>query len=315
MMHALPLLTKIYGPEIASDPMFIAFIAASAFAFGSVIGSFLNVCISRLPVVSIVSQYRKADDETRTEILAALDGDPAAAKEMIEEMTREDIGIVRPRSRCPNCRNSIAWHDNVPIASWLLLRAKCRHCAQPISIVYPLVEMLCGLALAYLVLRFDIVVGAIYFLFFGAMVVVTGVDLLIYEIPDEIVFPGIPLGLLASAVLPTTFTEALIGAIAGGGVIWLIGAGHYLLTKKHGMGFGDVKLFAMVGAFFGWKGVLAALLVASFVGSIAGISLVVFRKRHFRTEIPFGPFIALGSIIYMLAGPQLLEFYQRLFGG
>ncbi|MCZ7584091.1 MAG: A24 family peptidase [Deltaproteobacteria bacterium] len=180
--------------------------------------------------------------------------------------------------------------------------------------MYPLVETLAGLAAAYLVLQFGVIVGPIYFAVFAGLVVITGVDLAIFEIPDEIVLPGIPLGLLATLVTPTTFTDAVIGVAIGAGVPYGIGKLYYLIMKREGMGFGDVKMLAMIGAFFGWKGVVAVLLVASIAGSVVGIGLVVFRGREARALIPFGPFLALGTLAYMLAGPEMIALYLRVSG-
>ncbi len=311
-MPDLPLLAELAGPLAAADPAFIAFVAGCAFAFGAVIGSFLNVCISRLPIMSIVSQYKSGNDELRLEIAESLSENGRDGQELIDEMIAESPNLSRPRSRCPQCKNLIAWYDNIPIASWILLRTHCRHCTQKISAWYPTIELISGLALALFILRFDLAVGGIYYLVFAAMIVITGVDLAIFEIPDEIVIPGIPLGLLASIVLPTTFGDAVIGAIVGGAIPFFIAKGYFLLMKREGMGFGDVKLLAMIGAFFGWQGVIVTLLIASLVGSVVGISLIVLAKREARALIPFGPFLALGTTIYMLRGPQLIEWYTNI---
>ncbi len=311
-MTNLTILAELAGPEVAADPIFIAFVAGSAFAFGAVIGSFLNVCIARLPIMSIVSQYKNGDDGLRKEIVESLSVDGPDGKKLVDEMIAENPNLMKPRSRCPQCKNLIAWYDNIPIASWILLRTHCRHCNKKISALYPAVELISGLALAYFILRFDLAVGGIYYLVFASMLVVTGVDLAIFEIPDEIVIPGIPLGLAASIILPATLTEAVIGAAVGGAIPYAIAKGYYLLMKREGMGFGDVKLLAMIGAFFGWKGVIVVLLVASMVGSVTGLSLIALQKREARALIPFGPFLALGTVVYMLWGPELIAWYTNI---
>ncbi|MCB1152018.1 prepilin peptidase [bacterium] len=310
----LPLIAEIYGSDVAGDPLMLMFVAGTAFLLGAVIGSFLNVCISRLPVISIVQQYNSGDDTLRAEIIEALDEDPAKAQAMIDEMRQEKVTISKPRSRCPQCKNQIAWFDNIPIGAWLMLGGKCRHCGLKISPIYPTVELLTGLAFAFLVLKFGLVVGGIYSIIFASLVVITGVDIAIFEIPDEIVLPGIPLGLLATWVLPVTFTEAAIGVLVGGGIPYLVGKGYYLLTKREGMGFGDVKMLAMLGAFFGWKGVIAILLLASFVGATIGLTLVVLRRHESRAMLPFGPFLALGAVVFMVAGPELVNWYLGMGG-
>ncbi|MCZ7584090.1 MAG: prepilin peptidase [Deltaproteobacteria bacterium] len=129
-MPPLPVIARLYGPEIAHDPMVVIFFGAAAFAFGAVIGSFLNVCIARLPAMSLVAQYREGDEPLRREIIESIDDDPKRALALMEEMQRDNVGLARPRSRCPACRKTIAWYDNVPIASWLLLRARCRECGE-----------------------------------------------------------------------------------------------------------------------------------------------------------------------------------------
>jgi leader peptidase (prepilin peptidase)/N-methyltransferase len=207
----------------------------------------------------------------------------------------------------------IAWYDNIPIASWILLRARCRHCALSISPMYPLVELVSGLVAVYLVLRFGVLVGPIYFAVYAAMLVITGVDLAIFEIPDEIVLPGIPLGLLASVVLPVDFVDAAIGVAAGGGIPFVIAKAYLALTGREGLGMGDVKMLAMVGAFFGWQGVIAVLLIASALGSVVGIGWLVVKRRGARSWIPFGPFLALGTLAYMLVGPKILDWYLGFF--
>ncbi|MBZ0271525.1 A24 family peptidase [bacterium] len=314
-MPAYDLLAAAFGAEFVADPLFFAFLASAAFAFGAVIGSFLNVCVARLPAMSLVHQYRKGNEAVRRELAEAIDEDAASGRARLEEMVRENVNLSRPRSRCPNCKNPVAWYDNVPIASWLVLHARCRHCAERISPVYPLVELASGLFAAYALLAFGPIVGPIYFLVFAALVVVTGVDLLIFEIPDEVVLPGTVIGLVAVAVLPISYTDALVGIALGAGVPYALGKIYLLIAKKEGMGFGDVKLLAMIGAFFGWRGVLVTLLIASLTGSIVGISLMIARRHRRGEPIPFGPFLALGAFVHMNVGPQLLDWYLTQFRG
>ena len=256
---------------------------ALVFTVGACIGSFLNVCIYRLPA---------------------------------------DESIVRPASRCPHCAAPIAWYDNVPLVSWTWLRARCRACRASIPARYPLVEAATG-ALALLALwRFGATpAGAVVFAFSAALLLITFIDLDHRFIPDEVSLPGIVVG-LASAFLPGRIApaDALLGVLIGGGVLWTVAWGYERWTGVEGMGYGDVKLLAMIGAFLGWQAVPAVLVVASLTGSLAGIALIVVRgggrdgrrvarrlgprallpfarRAARRTAIPFGPFLALGAML------------------
>src|SRR5437764_8883980 len=211
-----------------------------AFALGACIGSFLNVCIYRLP---------------------------------------QDESVLRPASRCPRCATPIAWRDNIPLLSWLLLAARCRACRAPISARYPLVEAATG-GLAVLALaRFGpSAAAAVAFLFTAALLLITFIDLDHRFIPDEVSLPGIVVG-LASAFLPGRIApaDALLGVLIGGGVLWTVAWGYERWTGVEGMGYGDVKLLAMIGAFLGWQAVPAVLVVAALTGSLAGITLIAVR--------------------------------------
>jgi len=267
----------------------------TTFGFGACIGSFLNVCIHRLPA---------------------------------------EESIVRPRSRCPGCRTPISWYDNVPVLSWLLLRARCRTCGTAIAVRYPLVEAATGgLAVAA---WWGFGFGAqalVAFAFTAALLLVTFIDLDHFFIPDEVSLPGIGLG-VAVSVLPDGIgpVDALAGAALGGGTLWLVAWGYERLTGVEGMGFGDVKLLAMIGAFLGWQAVPAVLIIASVTGAVAGMLLVLGRGgsrasrrvvrrlgwralgphlRHVsrRTAIPFGPFLALGAIVALYHPTVGLPFF------
>jgi leader peptidase (prepilin peptidase) / N-methyltransferase len=266
-------------------------LAAGAFVFGLCVGSFLNVCIHRLPA---------------------------------------DESVVHPRSRCPHCGTPIAWFDNVPILSWLVLAARCRTCNTAIPARYPLVEAATG-GLAVLALaHFGPTPAALVaFAFTAALLLVTFIDLDHKIIPDEISKPGIAIGLAAS-FLPghPAPLDAVVGAVAGGGVLWLVAWVYERATGIEGMGFGDVKLLAMIGAFVGWQALPAILLVSSVTGSLVGIAAIAARtttrarrvarrlgpgavlpyarRTARRTEIPFGPFLALaGALAFYRADLRL----------
>ena len=256
---------------------------ALVFTTGACIGSFLNVCIYRLPA---------------------------------------EESVVRPASRCPGCATPIAWYDNVPLVSWAWLGARCRACGARIPARYPLVEAATG-ALALLALvRFGATpAAAVAFAFSAALLLITFIDLDHRFIPDEVSLPGIVVG-FACAFLPGRIgpADALLGALVGGGLLWAVAWGYERSTGVEGMGYGDVKLLAMIGAFLGWQAVPAVLVVASLAGSIAGVALIAVRgggrggrrvvrqlgpralipfarRAARRTAIPFGPFLALGAML------------------
>ncbi len=245
------------------------------FIFGLCIGSFLNVCIYRLP----------------------------ASK-----------SIVHPRSMCSNCGTLIASYDNIPIISYLWLRGRCRHCRTKISLRYPIVEFLCGLFALGAYLKFDLTIEAlIYFLFFAALMVVTFIDLDHRIIPDVITLPGIPICFAAGFALPTiTYKDALLGILSGGGSLFLVAWTYSLITKKEGMGGGDIKLLAMIGAIVGWKGVLFTIFVASLVGTLAGLAVMLQSRKGLKLAVPFGPFLSIGSITYIFFGTPLITWYFNL---
>ncbi len=221
------------------------------------IGSFLNVCICRLP---------------------------------------KEESIVFPGSHCPRCQKPIRYYDNIPLLSYLLLERKCRHCGAPISIQYPLVEGITGLSSLLLFIHFGPSWSyLIYFAFVAALIAITVIDLYHQIIPDVISLPGIGVGLLASLVLPQiTFLNSLFGVLLGGGSLFLVATVYQWLFKREGMGGGDVKLLAMIGAFLGWKAVILTILLSSLIGSVTGVVLMLIKGKDFKYAIPFGPFLSLG---------------------
>jgi leader peptidase (prepilin peptidase) / N-methyltransferase len=251
-------------------------LSAIAFIFGAVIGSFLNVCIYRIPA---------------------------------------GVSIVSPPSRCPGCETPIRWYQNIPIISYLLLGGKCAVCKTPISIRYPLVEALTGLLFVLILYTFGLQWATlVYWLFAGALVVITFIDLDHQIIPDVISLPGIIVGFLAVFAVPwVTWTDSLLGILLGGGSLFLVAAGYEFLTKKEGMGGGDIKLLAMIGAFLGWQAILPVIFLSSFIGSLVGVPLMLIKKADRRLAIPFGPFLALGAMIYLLWGRMLVEWYLSFF--
>ena len=242
------------------------------FIFGLVIGSFLNVCIHRLP---------------------------------------SSQSIVHPRSRCPQCGHLIRVYDNIPVLSYLILRGRCRDCGARISLRYPVVELLSGAFAAMALARFGLGWQALLmYALIAAFLVITFIDLDHRIIPDVITLPGIPIGLAASfgpgMISPL---ESLVGILAGGGSLFLVAWGYQLVTQREGMGGGDIKLLAMIGAFIGWKGVLLTIFIASLTGTLAGMALIFRRRGDMKLAVPFGPFLAVGAIAYLFMGPELMSWY------
>jgi leader peptidase (prepilin peptidase)/N-methyltransferase len=245
------------------------------FLMGLCIGSFLNVCIYRLP---------------------------------------ESKSIVHPRSMCPNCDTLIPFYDNIPLFSYLWLKGQCRRCKVKISMRYPMVELLGGLVALGTYLRFGLTIETlIYYVFIAALLVVTFIDLDHRIIPDVITLPGIPICFAASFALPDiTYKDALLGILIGGGSLFLVAWVYTILTKKEGMGGGDIKLLAMMGAIVGWQGVLFTIFVASLVGTLAGFAVMLHSRKGMKLAVPFGPFLSIGSITYIFFGTELVTWYLNL---
>jgi len=247
-----------------------------AFVFGMCVGSFLNVCIYRIP----------------------------AAK-----------SIVYPGSRCPSCGTGIRFYDNIPVLSYLLLRGKCRQCHAKIAIRYPLIELLGGFFAIVVFLKFGLSIeAAVYYAFIAVLMAITFIDIDHRIIPDVLSLPGIVVFFLAALAVPTvTWKESLIGILVGGGSLFLVAWIYHLLTRKEGMGGGDIKLLAMIGALIGWKGVFFTIFVASATGTLIGLTVMMATRQNMKLAVPFGPFLAIGAISYIFFGPPLIYWYFHLF--
>jgi leader peptidase (prepilin peptidase) / N-methyltransferase len=242
---------------------------------GLAVGSFLNVCIHRLP--------RKGS-------------------------------IVQPPSSCPNCGYVLRWADNVPILSYAMLAGRCRQCKTPISIRYPIVEVVTMLIFIahYAVFGLDIILVP-RLLFASALVVLFAIDLEHHLLPNAITLPGIVVGLAFSAMLPPGFLDAAIGAIVGGGVLWLIGEAYYRYSGEEGMGGGDVKMLAMIGAFLGWKLTILTLVLSSFAGALIGALVIALRRGGMKYALPYGTFLSLAALTASLVGSRLVDWYLTLY--
>ncbi len=215
---------------------------------------------------------------------------------------------------CPSCRTKIPFYDNVPVASYLWLRGRCRHCGAAFSLRYPLVELVSGLFAVAVFARYGFSWESLFlYSLVGALLVITFIDIDHQIIPDVITYPGIGVGFVTSLLLGhITYKESLIGILLGGGILLLVAWGYYLLTKREGMGGGDIKLLAMIGAFLGWKGVIFTIFAGSAIGTVAGVALALRTGGGRKLAIPFGPFLSVGALLYLFFGPQLIGWYIAL---
>lgn len=266
------------------------------FLLGLVIGSFLNVCILRIPA---------------------------------------DKSIVLPASSCPKCGKGIAPYDNIPVLSWLILRGKCRNCKTKISAMYPAVELLTGLLFLACYFAFGITVDALKWQVLSALLVVlTITDVRDRILPDEVNFFGLGAGLLFSLISKPvdgtalwlanrwfefpppdqalSLADGFLGALAGSGLLWLVAEGYFRLRGREGMGLGDVKMMAAVGAFFGLKRTMMTVLAGSLLGSVIGIILISLTKKGRDYELPFGTFLGAGALLVLFFGTPALQWYQSL---
>ena len=252
------------------------FLPAFAGLFGLVLGSFLNVVIHRLPL-------------------------------------RESL--VSPRSRCPGCGKRIAAYDNIPVLSWVVLGGRCRHCRGGISIRYPFVELVTGGAAVASFLRHGARLEfAVEFVFVAAMIALVFIDYDHQILPDAITLAGLVAGLLLAWSLTTIdVLDAVKGAVLGAGILFVFMEAYFWLRKIEGLGFGDVKMMGMVGAFVGWKGVLLTLLLGSLSGSLVGVLVVGLRGGDMKTKLPFGTFLGMGAIATVYAGQPLIDWYSSWY--
>jgi leader peptidase (prepilin peptidase)/N-methyltransferase len=273
---------------------------AFAGALGLLVGSFLNVVILRLPA-RLAAQWRR---EAQSEL----------ALEAVDEPLPP--GIVREPSHCPQCKHPLSAADNVPLFSWLLLRGRCRYCRAPISIQYPLVELLTGVLSALVVWKFGPGWTALAGLALTwSLIALAGIDFRTQLLPDQITLPLLWLGLLLSLlpmfVLPA---PAIVGAALGYLSLWSVYWLFKLMTGKEGMGYGDFKLLAALGAWLGPAALLPVILLSSLVGALLGGTLILLRRHGREVPMPFGPFIAMAGWIWFVAGEPLLRAYLHLTG-
>jgi leader peptidase (prepilin peptidase)/N-methyltransferase len=242
---------------------------------GLAVGSFLNVCIHRLP--------RKGS-------------------------------IVQPPSSCPTCGYVLRWLDNIPVVSYVMLGGRCRKCRTTISIRYPIVEIVTMsiFLLHYVVFGADVILVP-RLLFACVLVVLFAIDLEHHLLPNVITLPGIVVGLAFSTMVPPGIVDAVIGTVLGGGILWLIGEAYYRYSGVEGMGGGDVKMLAMIGAFLGWKLVILTLVFSSFAGALVGLLVIAIRRGGMKYALPYGTFLSLAALVSSLFGARIVDWYLRLY--
>ncbi len=226
--------------------------------------------------------------------------------------------VIRPRSRCGKCKQMIAWYDNIPVVSWLLLRGECRRCHVKISPRYPFVEFLMGLMWLAVYIKFVVINGTPwtaveYMILTFGLVTISFIDLDHRIIPDEFSLGGIVVGLCGAFLNPEReFLDAVLGFVLGGGFLWMVAYLYLVIRKEDGLGGGDIKLMAWLGACLGWMSVPFIILVSSLLGSVFGLVLIA-RGGNLKSSLPFGPFIVAAAYVYLFAGEELARWYISLF--
>lgn len=222
--------------------------------------------------------------------------------------------LWKPGSRCPKCGRPVRPIDNVPVVSWLILRGRCRDCGNPISIQYPIVEAVT--AIVFLVIAWMTPVGPLLvsrLVLASALIVLFVIDLELQILPNAITLPGIAVGFAFSLFAPPGWLNSLIGIAIGGGLLYAIAAAYYVWRRQEGMGMGDVKMLAMIGAFLGWEAVVVTLILSTIAGAVVGIALMAGGRGTMKVALPFGTFLALGAFAAMLYGDALVDWYAGFY--
>ena len=288
-----------------------ALFAGSVFLIGLIVGSFLNVVIYRLPII--------LEREWRTQAADVLACGLASAS----EPANERFTLSTPRSACPNCKAPITAWQNIPIVSWLVLRGRCASCQTKISVRYPLVELATGVLSAWVAWHFGFgMPAACALLVTWSLIALTGIDIDHQLLPDNITLPLMWAGLVAAvaigpslgAALPVSPKDAVIGAAAGYLSLWLVFHAFKLATGKEGMGYGDFKLFAALGAWLGWKLLPLVIILSAATGAVLGLLMIALRGRDRSAPMPFGPYLAAAGWLAMMYGDSLVNGYLRVSG-
>ncbi len=278
---------------VSNPTLFLGFVAL----LGLLVGSFINVIVCRLPIM-----LERAWQSS----------------ELPNELPTEAFNLAVPRSHCPSCAQQLSASENVPVVSFLFLRGRCRHCKSRISARYPLVEIAASVASILVAMTFGFTASTLAFLAFAwFLLALSLIDLDHHLLPDDLTLPLLWLGLLVSAFnlgLPgVSLFDAVIGAAAGYITLWSLFWAFLLVTGKEGLGYGDFKLLAALGAWLGWQAILPVLLLASLAGAAIGLILIVFGGRERSAPLPFGPFLAAAGFVMLIWGPQVLALYGTLF--
>ena len=278
---------------VSNPTLFLGFVAL----LGLLVGSFINVVVYRLPIM-----LERAWQSS----------------ELPNELPTEAFNLAVPRSHCPSCAQQLSASENVPVVSFLFLRGRCRHCKSRISARYPLVEIAASVASILVAMTFGFTASTLAFLAFAwFLLALSLIDLDHHLLPDDLTLPLLWLGLLVSAFnlgLPgVSLFDAVIGAAAGYITLWSLFWAFLLGTGKEGLGYGDFKLLAALGAWLGWQAILPVLLLASLAGAAIGLILIVFGGRERSAPLPFGPFLAAAGFVMLIWGPQVLALYGTLF--
>jgi leader peptidase (prepilin peptidase) / N-methyltransferase len=306
MLNDLPALYE-------GDP---ALFAGSVFLLGLIVGSFLNVVIYRLPIM-LERDWRSQ----AAELLSSVDH--TAAPGHMSQAAAERFSLSTPRSSCPSCKAPIEVWQNVPVLSWLLLRGRCASCKTKISVRYPLVELATGLLSGWVAWHFGFgVAAACGLLITWVLIALTGIDIDHQLLPDGMTLPLLWAGLLAAVLIgplagspiPVSAHDAIIGAASGYVSLWLVFHAFRLITGKEGMGYGDFKLFAALGAWLGWKLLPLVILLSAAAGAILGIAMITLRGRDRGAPMPFGPYLAVAGWLAMMYGDVLISSYLRASG-
>jgi leader peptidase (prepilin peptidase)/N-methyltransferase len=280
------------------------FYLSAVLVLGLLVGSFLNVVIHRLPIM-LKQQWRSDCEEFLSE------ADEKKAPDTTIKKADTTFNLVHPRSRCPHCGHQITALENIPVISYLFLKGRCSECKTTISIRYPVIETVSGLMVFTVAWQLGFTAQAGYAMLLSwTLIALTFIDLDHFYLPDNLVLPFLWLGLLIN--LDNTFTDinsAVIGAAAGYLVLWSVYQLFKKLTGKEGMGYGDFKLLAMLGAWLGWQMLPVIIILSSFVGAVVGISLIVFKNHQRSQPIPFGPYLATAGWIALLWGAQINQAY------
>lgn len=285
------------------------YFAGVIFFFGLVFGSFFNVVIYRMPLMMQLEWL----DNCRDFIKETFGNLPKELEAHPDSLPKPPFSLAKPDSRCPHCQHQIRWYENIPVVSYLVLKGKCSGCKAPISPRYPIIELITGILSAYIAWHFGFGwEAAAGLILTWCLICLTMIDFDHKLLPDQITLPLLWLGLFANfSGLFTSLESAVIGALAGYLSLWSLYWAFKLTTGKEGMGYGDFKLLAALGAWMGWQQLLLIVVLSSFVGAIVGITLILFRGRDRNIPIPFGPYLATAGWIAFLWGDSITRYYQQ----